>query len=95
MLSLAGTKFRDHFVWPSIDQEDLLRPKSLLLMLTSRGRHLSCDFAAANGDTMHLARITGGLVPIFLNCYVVTLNGMTTAEDYGKLVAWEEHEDAL
>ena len=91
----AGTKFRDSFVWPYINQEDLLRPKSLLMMLKSRGRHQPCDFAAADGDAMYLGRITNAIAPIFLNCYVVTLNGMTLPGDYGKLVAWEDHEDAF
>jgi hypothetical protein len=91
----VGTKFRHHFAWPYIDQEDLLRPKSLLLILKSRGRHPPCDFAAADGDAMYLGRISKAIVPIFLNCYVVMLNGMTKPEDYGKLVAWEEHEDAF
>jgi hypothetical protein len=91
----SGTKFRDHYVWPYINQEDLLKPKSLPLMLKSRGRHPPCDFAAADGDAMHLGRITKALVPIFLNCYVVTLNGMTRPEEYGKLVAWDDHPDAF
>ncbi|KAK4236499.1 hypothetical protein C8A03DRAFT_16841 [Achaetomium macrosporum] len=91
----SGTKRRDYFVWPYINQEDLLKPKTLLLMLNSRGRHQPCDFAAADGDAMHLGRVTKALMPVFLNCYVVTLNGMTTPEDYGKLIAWEDHEDAF
>ena len=90
-----GTKFRDHFFWPYVNQEDLLKPKSLLLMLNARGRHQPCDFAAADGEAMYLGRVTKAIVPAFLNCYVVMLNGMTTAEDYGKLLAWEEHEDAF
>ncbi len=91
----AGTRFRDSFMWPYVNQEDLLRPKSLLLMLKSRGRHQPCDFAAADGEAMYLGRVTKAIVPIFLNCYVVTLNGMTLPGDYGKLVAWEDHEDAF
>lgn len=91
----TGTKFRDHFVWPYINQEDLLKPKTLLLMLQSRGRHQPCDFAAADGDAMYLGRITKALVPIFLNCYVVTLNGMTTPQTYGQLIAWDDHPDAF
>ncbi|KAJ4300156.1 hypothetical protein N0V88_002825 [Collariella sp. IMI 366227] len=91
----SGTKFKDHFFWPYINQEDLLRPKSLLLMLKSRGRHQPCEFAAADGDAMYLGRITKAIVPGFLNCYVSILNGATGPEEYGKLVAWEEHQDAF
>jgi hypothetical protein len=91
----GGTKFRDHFVWPYVNQEDLLKPKALLLMLKSRGRHQPCEFAAADGDAMYLGRITKAIVPIFLNCYVVTLNGMTTPQKYGQLIAWDDHPDAF
>ncbi|KAK4234779.1 hypothetical protein C8A03DRAFT_46958 [Achaetomium macrosporum] len=90
-----GTQRRDYFIWPYINQEDLLKPKTLLLMLNSRGRHQPCDFAAADGEAIHLGMITKAIVPIFLNCHVVALNGMTSPEDYGKLIAWEDHEDAF
>jgi hypothetical protein len=91
----AGTKFRDQLFWPYINQEDLLKPKSLLLMLKARGRHQPCEFAAADGDAMYLGRLTQAIVPIFLNCYVSTLNGMTSPEEYGKLIAWDDHPQAF
>jgi hypothetical protein len=72
----------------------LLKPKALLLMLNARGRHHPCDFAAADGEAMHLGRVTKAIVPVFLNEHVVTLNGVTGRE-YGRLYAWEEHEDAF
>lgn len=73
----------------------MLKLKNLLLLLKSRGRHYPCEFAAADGEAMHLGIVTKAIVPIFLNSHVVTLNGMTNPEDYGKLLAWEEHEDAF
>ncbi len=90
-----GTKFRDHFFWPSINQEDLLKPKTLPLMLKSRARNHPCEFAASDGEAMHLGRVTKATVPIFLNCYVVTLNGVTSLDEYGKLIAWDDHPDAF
>ncbi|KAK3900268.1 hypothetical protein C8A05DRAFT_17403 [Staphylotrichum tortipilum] len=90
-----GTKLRDHFIWPYINQEDLLKPKTFPLMLKSRARNHPCEFAASDGEAMHLGRITKAIVPIFLNCYVVTLNGVTSPDDYGKLIAWEDHPDAF
>ncbi|KAK7739032.1 hypothetical protein SLS53_005930 [Cytospora paraplurivora] len=92
----AGTKSRDSFIWPYINQEDLVsRPKTLPLLLNSRGYHTPCDFAAADGDAMHLGKVTGALVPIFLNGHVMVLNGATSPDEYGKLVAWEDHPDAF
>jgi hypothetical protein len=38
------------------------------------------------------------VVPFFLNCHVVTLNGILDRKadrDYGKLVPWEDHPDAF
>ena len=42
-----------------------------------------------------MGRITKAIVPVFLNCYVVTLNGMTSPGDYGKLISWDDHPDAF
>lgn len=44
---------------------------------------------------MHLGKITTAIVPIYLNEYVMVLNGMTGPDEYGKLVAWEDHPDAF
>lgn len=91
-----GTNYRDSFIWPYINQEDLLAgPKTLLLLLNARGRHPPCDFAAADGDAMHLGMVTRAIHPIFLNQYVMVLNGASTAEEYGNLVAWDDHPDAF
>ncbi|KAJ4390060.1 hypothetical protein N0V93_007533 [Gnomoniopsis smithogilvyi] len=91
-----GTKHRDAFIWPYINQDDLLaRSKTLLLLLNARGRCPPSDFAAADGNAMYLGTITSAIVPIFLNEYVMILNGANSPEEYGKLVAWDDHPDAF
>lgn len=90
-----GTKFRDSFIWPYINQEDLGTAKALPLLLNARGRHPPSAFAAADGNMMHVGRVCGAIVPIFLNEWTMILNGVTNAEEYGKLVSWDEHEDAF
>ncbi|GAB0137855.1 hypothetical protein EsDP_00006108 [Epichloe bromicola] len=91
----AAAKYRDSFMWPYINQEDLGKPKTLPLLLNARGRHDPSVFAAADGDVMHLGNVSMVLVPIFLNGHVMMLNGMTTEQDYGKVVSWDDHEDAF
>ncbi|KAL2277788.1 hypothetical protein FJTKL_15217 [Diaporthe vaccinii] len=91
----AGTSFREHFMWPFINQEDLAKPKTLLLLLNSRGRHPPSDFAAADNESMHLDKVTFAIVPVFLNCYVLVLNGATDPAEYGKLLAWDDHPEAF
>ncbi|KIW99134.1 uncharacterized protein Z519_00797 [Cladophialophora bantiana CBS 173.52] len=94
----AGTRYRGAFMWPYLNQEDLSRPRTLLLLLNARGRnHPSC-FAAADIEAMHLGRVTQGIVPIFLNTYTVILNGISDRRkdhEYGKLVSWEDDLDAF
>ncbi|KAI0869427.1 hypothetical protein GGS24DRAFT_163939 [Hypoxylon argillaceum] len=94
-LNGISTQHRASFIWPIINQEDLGDPKTLTLLLNSRGRNHPHLFAASDGEGMHLGKVTMAVVPIFLNEYVMTLNGMSRQEDYGKLIAWEEHEDAF
>jgi hypothetical protein len=72
-----GTKYKDQFMWPYINQEDLLKPRALLLLLNARGRHHPCEFAAADIDAMHLGLVSIALVPLFLNGYTMILHGAT------------------
>ncbi|KAI4869994.1 hypothetical protein F4820DRAFT_443476 [Hypoxylon rubiginosum] len=94
-LNKVAIQHRSSFIWPIINQEDLGDPKTLTLLLNSRGRNPPHLFAASDGEGMHLGRVTMAIVPIFLNEYVMTLNGMTRQEDYGRLIAWDENEDAF
>lgn len=91
-----GTKYREYYMWPYINQEDLLNPKTFPLLLNARGRHPPSDFAAADINTIHFGMVSKAIVPIFLNEHVMILNGVAgNTRDYGKLMAWEEHPDAF
>ncbi|EFX05786.1 hypothetical protein CMQ_3855 [Grosmannia clavigera kw1407] len=88
-------KLRGAYMCPYINQEDLVKSKTLLLLLNSRGRNHPSVFAAADGEAMHLGKVTMALQPGFLNHHVFMLNGMTRDREYGRLVAWDDHEDAF
>ncbi|KDN64659.1 hypothetical protein CSUB01_04297 [Colletotrichum sublineola] len=94
-LTDTAGKYKDHYVWPFINQEDLLKPKNLLLLLNARGRHHPCEFAAADNEAMHLGLVTKKIVPVFLNGHAMVMNGAYDAESYGKLLAWEDHPDCF
>ncbi|EQL04262.1 hypothetical protein OCS_00012 [Ophiocordyceps sinensis CO18] len=89
------TASREPFMWPYINQEDLSTPKALLLLLHARGLHHPSQFAAADGEAMHLGKVTMSLLPIFLNQHVMRLNGVLDAKEYGQLLAWDDHPDAF
>jgi hypothetical protein len=90
-----GTAYRSQFIWPYINQEDLGQTKLWPMLLNTRGRNPPCNFAAADSDAMHLGLVTKALDPIFLNQYTMILHGAETAENYGKLLAWDDHPDAF
>ena len=86
---------RQAFLLPYINQEDLSKPKPLLLLLNARGRHVPSEFAAMDGDAMHLGIATRSVVPVVLHGYVIMLNWISVAEDYGKLLGRDNHPDAF
>ena len=88
------TKFREAFVWPQVNQEDLIYSKTLLLFMNARGRHLPEGFACADLRSVDLGLQQGAIRPCFLNGYTMMLRGQTSAESYGKLIAWDEDDRA-
>ncbi|KAI9879854.1 MAG: hypothetical protein M1823_006792, partial [Watsoniomyces obsoletus] len=91
----AGTRYRDAYMWPHINQEDLSNPRTLPLLLNARGRHHPSSFAAFDGGAIHLGIVSKAIVPDFLNEHTMLLNGMTSANAFGKLVNWDEHQNAF
>ena len=94
----AGTQYRDAYIWPQLNQEDLTKPRTLLLLLNARGRNHPSRFAAADREEMHVGFVAQAVVPVFLNMHTVILNGVSDRKmdnGYGKLVSWEEHPDAF
>ncbi|KAK4151230.1 hypothetical protein C8A00DRAFT_36130 [Chaetomidium leptoderma] len=89
------TKYRESFLWPYINQEDLTTPKSLPLLLNARARHHPALFSAADITAIRFGVVTTAIVPVFLNEYVMILNGAMDADKYGELIAWDDHPDAF
>ncbi|KAJ6032214.1 hypothetical protein N7540_002946 [Penicillium herquei] len=91
-----GKKYRDCFMWPYINREDLLTTKALPLLLNARGRHAPSHFAAADLQAMFFGVVAQVFVPIFLGGHVMILNGIkTNTRAYGRLMALKEHPDAI
>ena len=90
-----GTKFRDAYLRPYINIEDLVKGKSLLLFLNARGRHFPDAFAHADYEASHVGTTSRAIRTAFLNEYTMVLRGQTTAETYGQLIAWDENDEAF
>lgn len=88
------SQHRDSFMWPYINQEDLVKSKTLPLLLNARGRNHPSVFAAADGDSMHLGYASGAILPRVLSGHFMMLNNVRREEDYGRLVCCDENEQA-
>lgn len=91
----SGTRFRDAFLWPYINLEDLSSSKLLPLFLTSRGRHLPEAFAHADYEAAHVGMTSLAIQSPFLNEHTLLLRGQTTPKTYGRLVAWDDDDEAF
>ncbi|KAF9329977.1 hypothetical protein BG006_007034 [Podila minutissima] len=85
----------DVYLWPDINQEDLLKPKMMLIFLNARARHYPSVFAAADYTSFRFAKTSGKAMPGFINEHTMMFTGRNTPETYGQLYSWEEHEDAF
>ncbi|KAG0090430.1 hypothetical protein BGZ93_005412 [Podila epicladia] len=85
----------DVYLWPDINQEDLLKPKIMLVFLNARARHYPSDFAAADETSFKFAETSGKVMPGFLNDHTMMFTGRNTPETYGRLYSWEENKDAF
>ncbi|KAG0041138.1 hypothetical protein BGZ83_002300, partial [Gryganskiella cystojenkinii] len=59
--TFSSTGSRDIYLWPHINQEDLLKPKLFLIFLNARARHYPSAFAEADRDSFRFA-ITSGKI---------------------------------
>jgi hypothetical protein len=90
-----ASRFGNEYLFPYINLEDLLKPNNLLLFLNSRGYNKPDVFAFFDTQTHRLGDTSRVIQTPFINGYTMLLSGQTTAESYGKLLAWAEDEDAF
>ena len=86
----AGTKFRNDFLFPYINLEDLLKAKNLLLFFQSRGHHLPDVFAHHDLMAVLLGRRSTAIQPLYIDGYTIFFCGALVPEAYGHLAAWQE-----
>ena len=81
----AGTRFREAYMWPYINLEDLCKRKTLLLLLNARGRHDPATFVFVDIESVHVGQFSNALQGAFLTTHDMVLQGNSPAT-YGKIV---------
>lgn len=79
-------KANNALMWPYINQEDLIKPRSLLLFLASRGRNHPAEFAAADLEAMHLGVSIKFIGIGHLPGYVMMFSDRRDIGNYGESV---------
>ncbi|GJJ74589.1 hypothetical protein EMPS_06947 [Entomortierella parvispora] len=75
----------DVYLWPDINQEDLLKPKILPIFLNARARHYPSVFASTDEQSFRFAQ-AGGIVTLgYLDGFTMMLTGQNSPSTYGKL----------
>lgn len=88
------TEFREAFLWPSMNVEDLATGKTMLLLLNSRGRHSPNMFAKADFEATRVGLVSQAILPTFINMHTMLLDG-EAIETYGRIVSFDENEDEM
>lgn len=88
------TMFREWFLWPAINLEDLSLKYSLLHFLHARGRNLPGTFARSDFNRTGIAHASAAVGVPFMSGQTMFLDGRTPTK-YGRLVSWDDDPDAL
>ena len=87
--------FRDSFLIPLINLEDLMRIKTLLLLFNARGRHMPDIFATADFQGAYVGLASRAIIPDYLDGYTMLLSGQKSISTYGQLLSWKENKSAF
>ncbi|KAF2134905.1 hypothetical protein P153DRAFT_329762 [Dothidotthia symphoricarpi CBS 119687] len=78
----------EKYVWPYLNIEDLVKPKSLLLLLNARGRHSPEVFAFSDFELAPLWKIRPKLLEARQSKFTMNFIGSSNVGEYGSLVEW-------
>lgn len=91
---LKDSRYRDAYLLPYINLEDLSTPKNLMLLLDARSRHTPDVFAWSDSSTTHMANAVQSVhVPHAIG-HSMLLTGQRTRDTYGTVVSWSQNKDA-
>ncbi|KIK68788.1 hypothetical protein GYMLUDRAFT_36279 [Collybiopsis luxurians FD-317 M1] len=87
---IQGSRFRDVYLLPEINLEDLSKPKNLLLLLNSRGRNPPDVFIFNDLEKVELGRTGLAVVPPYVANSTMYFTGQRDAQTYGTIASWNE-----
>ncbi|PWY93426.1 hypothetical protein BO94DRAFT_563841 [Aspergillus sclerotioniger CBS 115572] len=82
----GNPEYREAYMWPHVNLEDLLNPKLLLIFLNARGRHPPHAFIQADWASVDFGRATTNIIRALMENHVMIFTGRTTPDTYGEFV---------
>ncbi|MCJ1453083.1 hypothetical protein MMC28_003428 [Mycoblastus sanguinarius] len=91
--------FKEPFLFPHINLEDLTQSKTILLFVDSRANHTPDTFANSDFNSIHLGLTSQIILPVIVDdediwCHM-RLTGQKTAETYGHLRHFQDDDAAF
>ncbi|QYS99669.1 hypothetical protein H0G86_006789 [Trichoderma simmonsii] len=86
-------KYRDWYMWPYINEQDLTARDSLLLLINSRAFHTPSNFVDGDLAAMKFGLEMGILKSVPLPGYRMTLLDSENIEDYGRLADISDYSE--
>ncbi|KAL9611775.1 MAG: hypothetical protein Q9167_003586 [Letrouitia subvulpina] len=91
----SQTRYRDYWLLPSLNVEDLSKPRNLLLFLLSRARNPPGVFVISDANSVHIGHVSQAIMPAYLSGYTMLLAGQHTQETYGRMISWDDDAQAF
>ena len=94
---LDGTDYRDYYLLPYINEEDLCKSRSLLLLMSTRGRYHPSELAISEYEAHRIGR-SAYIFSYTSRCkefdeYCMDLKSRGGADSYGRLWSISSHPD--
>lgn len=78
-----------------LNQEDLIKPDILLLLLSSRARHSPSAFAGMDKECLSIETMDPTVAITSLTHHTMILHEVDHAADYGKIVSWKDVSESF
>lgn len=86
-------KSQDALAWPYINLEDLMRPRSLLIFLNTRGRNLPYNFAHSDLELAPAYKLRKEFLDCRKDNYAMAFVGRKDVETYGEFMSFERDSE--
>lgn len=91
----SSDRSKNAFMWPDFNQEDLSKPRSLLVLLNARGRNQPCEFVQNDIGSCNVGYAVNAIEYAYLNRHSMMIRDRKDRETYAELLAFDSVEEGF